>query len=85
MGWIGGDVVPINRYDNPDPESSRRKACRKQCKIQKFIEGGSIFEGNCICERPNQCWFNLQDELTDVDKTKLFADVMKYYIELASE
>lgn len=60
-------------------KSSRRKACRKQCRIQKFIDGGSVFDGNCICDRPNECWFNLQDALTEVDPTVMFGDVLDFY------
>lgn len=65
--------------------TARNNACAKQCRIQKFMSGGTIFDGNCICDRPNQCWFNLQDKLPDVDPTVMFADVMDYYRQLYTE
>ena len=59
----------------------RRRACLNQCRIQKFINGGTIFDGNCICDYPNQCWFNLTDKLDNdvIDPTMLWPDVKQIY------
>ncbi len=70
---------------NPHPMSARRKACLNQCRIQKCINGGTIFDGGCICERPNQCWFNLGHHLMFLEPTFLFPDVQQHCIELVKE
>mgnify|MGYP006080581071 CR=1 FL=1 len=70
---------------NPHPLSPRRKACLSQCRIQKFINGGSVFDGNCTCWNPNGCWFNLQDHITELDHTLMWPDIKKFYRDLSTE
>jgi hypothetical protein len=72
---------------NLPPMSARRKACLNQCRIQKYISGKTVFDGNCICDYPNQCWFNLTDKLDHdiIDPTMLWPDVKKIYIQWNEE
>ncbi len=64
---------------------ARFDACRNQCRIQKFINGGTIFDGGCPCDIPNECWFNLQEHITELDHTMLWPDVKKIYREWNTE
>lgn len=64
---------------------ARFNACAKQCRIQKFMSGGTIFDGNCTCDRPIECKFGLQDKLDAIEPTEYFPDVVEYWRQLVLE
>jgi len=80
--WLSGGVP--NKPTTP-PSEARLKACHKQCRIQKFIDGGTIFDGNCTCWCPNNCRFNLESKITELDHTLMWSDLKKFYRELSEE
>lgn len=67
-------------------DSPRKRACFNQCRLQKYYTGGSINDGNCPCDGPKECRFNLPDHRSDEDTIGLmFEDIRNFYRQLASE
>lgn len=64
---------------------ARFNACMNQCRIVKFMDGGTVFDGNCPCERPMECRFGLADKLDAVEPDEMFADAKIYMNQLFSE
>lgn len=70
---------------NEPENSSRKKACLRQCRLAKFHNGGTIFEGGCPCDRASECRFKLSGFSDDEDDYFLmFPDVRSYYKDLAN-
>jgi hypothetical protein len=65
-------------------ETARIKACRKQCRIQKYIDGGTVFDGNCTCDGPEDCRFQLQKYVKDIEQ-RYWPDVIHFYRQLSTE
>lgn len=71
---------------SPHPLSPRYKACLRQCRLARFHAGGSIYDGNCTCERTSQCRFGLPGFGDDEDSSDVvFPDVRKYWKEICEE
>ena len=62
---------------------ARYNACQRQCRIAKYLDGGSITDGNCPCERPIECRFGLAQDIVEDDL--MFPDCKSYIKELYSE
>lgn len=69
-----------------DEQSPRGKACYKQCRIVRYLDGKPIDDGNCPCERPMECRFpKLADLAFDEDVDLMFPDVKQFIKEFWSE
>lgn len=84
--------MPVQMFEeaqlsqNQLQNSPRKKACLRQCRLAKFREVGTIFEGGCPCERPSACQFKLPGYSDDEDDYHLmFPDVRSYIRNLANE
>lgn len=62
--------------------SPRMKACQRQCRLARYKTEGSIDIGNCTCDGPEDCRFQIKTDLAD---QKFFPDVLKYSIDLFFE
>jgi len=66
--------------NNIKPQSARMKACLNQCRLQRLMTGGDILSGNCTCDTPIECRFNLDRFVTkQIDVHADFSDVELYY------
>ncbi len=64
---------------------ARFNACQSQCRISRFLAGGTVFDGNCPCERPIECVFGLDDKLEFIEPDEMFADCKSYIKQVFSE
>ena len=77
------------QYEFIEEKCSRARfnACQQQCRIARLLNGGTITDGNCVCEAPIECRFNLgmQFNPDTESQTALFPDVKNYLNQLWSE
>lgn len=64
---------------------ARYAACMNQCRIVKFLQGGTVFDGNCICDKPIECMVNLQTLISEDVRHDYFPDVRDYWTQVADE
>lgn len=62
----------------------RELVCYKLCRLRCLIDNEPSI-GNCPCDKPNECRFELADKQDVFEEDLLFPDVKKFYRELASE
>lgn len=61
---------------------ARFKACQRQCRIAKCLNGGSIFDGNCTCERLIECMCSLHKLIPEdfpLELDEVFPDIRTYW------
>lgn len=86
------------RFADEPHSVARFNACQSQCRIARFLSGEDIDDGNCICEAPRECYFNLGNLFVNVTRdeddeefdaieaqTALFPDVKSYIQQVWSE
>lgn len=70
---------------NQLPNSPRMKACLSQCRLMKFKNGGTIFEGGCPCDRGSECKFQLPPIGDEDEHFLAFPDLRSYWKDLVRE
>lgn len=64
---------------------ARYAACLNQCRISKFLRGGTIFDGNCTCDKPIECMVNLQNMIGEETRNDYFPDILTHWRQLVTE